>query len=171
MNKELTWAEHIHRCLELGVSKKAYCEEHNLSYQLFFHHQRKLTESKSSVGFKEILLRNEHMQNRESDDASESVLQVQFANGCTLFFSEHLLESVFQLCQSQWSHSRRTNAIFCTKASPICERASTDCVDWCATNSIKILHRAASSSSSINRGRTWRYCSGSAMASHCSTNA
>jgi ABC-type branched-subunit amino acid transport system ATPase component len=101
MNKELTWAEHIHRCLELGVSKKAYCEEHNLSYQLFFHHQRKLTESKSPVGFKEILLRNEHMQNRESDDASESVLQVQFANGCTLFFSEHLLESVFQLCQSQ----------------------------------------------------------------------
>ncbi|MFO0361000.1 MAG: IS66 family insertion sequence element accessory protein TnpA [Flavobacteriales bacterium] len=86
MNKELTWAEHIHRCLELGVSKKAYCEEHNLSYQLFFHNQRKLTESKSSVGFKEILLRNEHMQNRESDDASESVLQVQFANWCTLFF-------------------------------------------------------------------------------------
>jgi hypothetical protein len=58
-------------------------------------------ESKSSVGFKEIVLSNEHMQNRESDDASESVLQVQFANGCTLIFSEHLLERVFQLCQSQ----------------------------------------------------------------------
>ncbi|MFN8698281.1 MAG: IS66 family insertion sequence element accessory protein TnpA [Flavobacteriales bacterium] len=101
MNKDLIWAEHVRRCLELGVSKKAYCEEHNLSYQLFFHHQRKLTESKSAVGFKEIVLRNEHMQNRESDDASESVLQVQFANGCTLIFSEHLLDRVFQLCQSQ----------------------------------------------------------------------
>jgi hypothetical protein len=58
-------------------------------------------ESKSSVGFKEIVLRNEHMQNRESDNTSESVLQVQFANGCALIFSEHLLDRVFQLCQWQ----------------------------------------------------------------------
>jgi hypothetical protein len=101
MKKELTWAEHIHRCIQLGVSKRSYCEENNLSYQLFFYHQRKLTESNSSVGFKEIILEDEVKLTRRSDDSIGSVLHVQFTNGSTLVFSEHLLERVFQLCQTQ----------------------------------------------------------------------
>jgi len=36
-----------------------------------------------------------------AEDINESVLQVQFANGSTLIFSEHLLERVFRLCQGQ----------------------------------------------------------------------
>lgn len=101
MKKELTWAQHIDRCLQLGVSKKSYCEENNLSYQLFFYHQRKLSESKSSRGFKEIVLENNMTPAQSAEDINEPVLQVQFANGSTLIFSEHLLERVFQLCQGQ----------------------------------------------------------------------
>lgn len=101
MKNELTWKEHIDQCLQLGVSKKSYCEENNLSYQLFFYHQRKLTERKSTVGFKEIILNNEMDQTHQSEENIDTVLQVQFANGNTLLFSEHLLDRVFQLCQSQ----------------------------------------------------------------------
>lgn len=101
MKKELTWEQHIDRCLQLGVSKKSYCEENNLSYQLFFYHQRKLSESKSSAGFREIVLGNNIRPFQATEDINDSVLQVQFANGSTLLFSEHLLERVFQLCQSQ----------------------------------------------------------------------
>jgi hypothetical protein len=56
MIKELTWAEQIDRCWQLGVSKKSYCVENNLTYQLFFYHKRRLSERKSSSGFKEIFL-------------------------------------------------------------------------------------------------------------------
>jgi hypothetical protein len=99
MKKELTWEQHIDRCLQLGVSKKSYCEENNLSYQLFFYHQRKLCESKSSTGFREIIFENNIRRSQATEDINDSVLQVQFANGSTLIFSEHHLERVFQLCQ------------------------------------------------------------------------
>jgi hypothetical protein len=101
MKKELTWEQHIELCLRSGLSKKTYCEENNLSYQLFFYHQRKLSESKSSSGFKEIILENNMSPDQSVEDINESVLQVQFANGSTLIFSEHLLERVFRLCQGQ----------------------------------------------------------------------
>jgi hypothetical protein len=99
MKKELTWAQHIERCLRLGTSKKSYCEENNLSYQLFFYHQRKLMEQDSFVGFKEIVLDSEMVHTPASADYTDLMLQVHFANGSRLLFSEHLLERVFQLCQ------------------------------------------------------------------------
>ena len=101
MKKELTWKEHIDRCSAMDISKKAYCEENNLSYQLFFYHQRKLTEHKSSAGFKEIILDKENDRTFHFSDNTDDVLQVQFANGSTLIFSEHHLKRVFQLCQGQ----------------------------------------------------------------------
>jgi len=101
MKKELTWEQHIELCLRSGLSKKTYCEENNLSYALFFYHQRKKMERKSSGGFKEIVLENNMRPAQAAEDINESVLQVQFANGSTLIFSEHLLERVFRLCQGQ----------------------------------------------------------------------
>ena len=100
MKKELTWEEHINRCLQLGTSKKSYCEENNLSYQLFFYHQRKLMERKSALGFQEIILEKSSDTARNLTHESTSVLQIQFVNGHRLLFSEHFLERVFQLCQS-----------------------------------------------------------------------
>lgn len=97
MKKELTWREHIDRCLKMGVSKKAYCAEHDLSYQLFFYHQRKLQEKESSSDFQEIVLEQTGV------NFHPDVLQVQFANGHVLLFSEHLLDRVFKLCQSSSS--------------------------------------------------------------------
>lgn len=99
MKKELTWKEHIDRCSAMDISKKAYCEENNLSYQLFFYHQRKLMGHKPSAGFKEIILDEENDRTFQFSDNTDSMLKVQFANRSTLLFSEHLLERVFSLLQ------------------------------------------------------------------------
>jgi hypothetical protein len=101
MKKELTWEEHIEQCLQLGVTKKSYCEENNLSYQLFFYHQRKLKQREPSAGFTEIILDHAMTKAYPSRESLDAVLQLQFANGNTLFFSEHLLDRIFQLCQEQ----------------------------------------------------------------------
>ena len=103
MKKELTWREHIERCLQLRESKKAYCEKNNLSYHLFFYYQRKLLESTSQHGFQEIILEKTNVKDVQPDESGTSVLQVQFTNGNTLLFSEHLLERVFELCQKSSS--------------------------------------------------------------------
>ena len=103
MKKDLTWREHIERCFQWEGSKKSYCEKNNLSYHLFFYHQRKLLESNPNHGFQEIILEKTKVKDVEPEESGTSVLQVQFTNGNTLLFSEHLLERVFELCQSSSS--------------------------------------------------------------------
>jgi hypothetical protein len=101
MKKELTWEQHIERCLRKDMSKRAYCEENNLSYPLFFYYQRKLMEKYGPDGFQEIVLSDSLGSHSPDDHEDITVLQVQFANGSALLFSEHLLERVFHLLQEQ----------------------------------------------------------------------
>jgi hypothetical protein len=104
MKKELTWEEHIDRCSQLGLSKKAYCEKNKLSYALFFYHQRKINEGRKFDVFKEVMVDGNQLVQPEGGNytlADSVVLQVQFINGSTLHFPEHLLERVVCLLQRQ----------------------------------------------------------------------
>lgn len=101
MKNILTWEQHFNECARMGVSKKTYCEQNNLSYQLFFYHQRKLMERNPNLGFQEIQFSHPLNPIHQVEDEPKTVLQVQFTNGNTLLFSDHLLERVFCLLQGQ----------------------------------------------------------------------
>jgi hypothetical protein len=54
MKKLYSWSEHIERCFASGLSKRAYCARHGISYQMFFYHQRKLLGNEALSGFEQV---------------------------------------------------------------------------------------------------------------------
>jgi hypothetical protein len=100
MKTTLTWPQHFERCNAMGISKKSYCQKFNLSYQLFFYHQRKFTNCiDSNMGFKEINMACQDFVTEIGDMKflEEPDLQLRFNNGLRLLFSERHLDRVFQL--------------------------------------------------------------------------
>ena len=97
MKRELTWADHFGRWELSGLSKKDYCARHGLSYQMFFYHQRRNQELRTSSGFQEVMVDDLGTQDDSRPPGEEAILQVQFSNGAVLFFPEHLLDRVIGL--------------------------------------------------------------------------
>ena len=56
MKREWTWADHFGRWELSGLSKKDYCARQGLSYQMFFYHQRRNQELRTSSGFQEVIV-------------------------------------------------------------------------------------------------------------------
>jgi RHS repeat-associated protein len=100
MKKELTWREHIERCLQLKESKKAYCEKNNFSISLV---DSKISEVRlvSSSGKDNLKFEYDAMGNRvakyvmegQSPFAKHVTYYVRDASGNVVAVYEHDLET------------------------------------------------------------------------------
>ena len=90
------WLEHFSCFSKSGLSKKAYCQKHKISYSLFFYHLRRLRTSKQRNGFQEVLIENTPQEGKSFN----MDLRLEFPGGPVLVFPEQLLERVVTLIKS-----------------------------------------------------------------------
>ncbi|MFM9003907.1 MAG: IS66 family insertion sequence element accessory protein TnpA [Flavobacteriales bacterium] len=90
------WLEHFSRCSKDGLSKKAYCQKHKISYSLFYYHQRRLRILTQRNGFQEVLIENPTKEGKRVN----LDLRLEFPGGQVLVFPEQLLERVITLIKS-----------------------------------------------------------------------
>jgi len=90
------WLEHFSCCSKSGLSNKAYCQKHKISYSLFYYHRRRLGSPMQRNGFREVLI--DHVPKEVKTCNID--LRLEFPGGPVLVFPEQLLERVITLIKS-----------------------------------------------------------------------
>lgn len=93
MKKQDTWERHVQRQATSGMSKKAYCAKYQITYSLFFYHQRRLNVASDEKGFQEVKMPEKPL----SDSIPSNLYRLEFRQGHILSFPEHSLEKVLRL--------------------------------------------------------------------------
>jgi len=91
MRKPITWPEHMRLWAISGLSKKEYCLQHDLSYQVFFYHQRNVRMEIDSK-FHEVEL---------FAKPTDLMMEYNFIDGTSLSFPSSHLKTVLDLLRTK----------------------------------------------------------------------